>query len=155
MSFFEFMLLLHVGGAIAGLGPAFGFSVMGPMAGRLGGPQALGIMKAMHKISRGIILPMAIVMGITGAVLIGQGGWDTDFISHEWLWISILLYLVMVGISALVEIPAVGKMIALAEEGSAASPEFGDLAKKTQMAGMALTVMLVLIIILMVLKLGS
>lgn len=155
MSFFDLMLLLHVLGAIAGLGPAFGFSVMGPMTGRLAGEQALGIMKAMLKISRGIILPMAVVQGVTGAILIELGGWVADFAGHEWLIISIVLYLVLIGISFFVQLPNQRFMIALAESGHQSSAEFGGLQKKSAAMGGVLTLLLVAIIILMVLKPGS
>lgn len=155
MSFFDFMLLLHVVGAIAGLGPAFGFTIMGPMATRLGGEQSLGIMKSMLKISRGIIIPMAVLQGITGAFLINLGGWDVNFGSHEWLMISIVLYLAMLAISFFVLLPTQSKMIGMAQGGSQSSADFGVQQKKAAAMGSALTVLLLLLIILMVLKPGS
>ena len=108
MSYLTLLLLLHIGGAIVGFGPLFGMAVMGPLAGRLGGPQALGIMKAMGKIQRGIVIPMAILQGITGVLLISAANWDADFAAHEWLWISILLYLAALSIGIFVLRPNLG-----------------------------------------------
>jgi uncharacterized membrane protein len=155
MSYVTLLLLLHIGGAIVGFGPLFGFAVMGPLSGRLGGPQALGIMKAMAKIQRGIVLPLAVVQGITGALLIAAAGWDVNFGSHVWLWVSILLYLLALLVAFLVLRPALANMVALAEGGKAGTPEFGALVRKTQTLGPALTILVLIIIILMVLKPGG
>lgn len=155
MSYVTFLLLLHIGGAIVGFGPIFGFSVMGPLAGNLGGPQALGIMKAMVKIQRGIVLPLAIVQGITGVLLIGAAGWDAEFGSHVWLWVSILLYLVAIGIGIFVQRPALAKMVDLAQGGKAGSPEFAALAGRSRTFGPINAVLIVIIIILMVVKPGG
>lgn len=155
VSFFDFMLLLHVVGAIAGLGPAFGFTVMGPMAGRLGGEQSLGIMQSMLKISRGILLPMAVVQGVTGALLINLGGWDSNFGSHGWLMVSIVLYLGMLAVAFFVQLPTLSRMVGMAKGGSQSSADFGVQQKKAAASGSAFTILLLLITVLMVLKPGS
>ncbi len=155
MSYVTFLLVLHIGGAIVGFGPIFGFSVMGPLAGSLGGPQALGILKAMVKIQRGIVLPLAVVQGITGALLIAAAGWDANFGSHEWLWVSILLYLVALGLGIFVLRPSLAKMVDLAQGGKAGSPEFGASAGRTRVVGPVNALLVVIIIILMVVKPGG
>lgn len=155
VSFFDFMLLLHVVGAVAGLGPVFGFTIMGPMAGRLAGEQSQGIMQAMLKIARGIIVPMAILQGLTGAVLINLGGWDVNFGSHEWLLISIVLYLGMLALALFVQLPTLSRMVGMAKGGSQSSADFGAQQKKALAAGNALVLLLVILTALMVLKPGS
>ena len=155
MSYLTLLLLLHIGGAIVGFGPLFGMAVMGPLAGRLGGPQALGIMKAMVKIQRGIVIPMAILQGITGVLLISAANWDADFAAHEWLWISILLYLAALSIGILVLGPNLGRMVEAAEGGRAGSPEFAGLVRKSQVFGPLNTALIAIIIILMVVKPGG
>jgi hypothetical protein len=155
VSYVTLLLLLHIGGAIVGFGPIFGFSIMGPLAGSLGGPQALGIMKAMVKIQRGIVLPLAIVQGITGVLLIVAAGWDADFGSHEWLWVSILLYLAALVIGIFVQRPTLGRMVDLAQGGKAGTPEFAALVGRSQRFGPVNAVLVVIIIILMVVKPGG
>lgn len=155
MSYVTFLLLLHIGGAIVGFGPIFGFSVMGPLAGSLGGPQALGIMKAMVKIQRGIVVPLAVVQGITGVLLIAAAGWDANFGSHEWLWVSILLYLLALVIGIFVLRPTLAKMVDFAQGGKAGSPEFGAVVGRSRIFGPVNAVLVVIIIILMVVKPGG
>jgi hypothetical protein len=147
-------MVLHVGGAIVGFGPIFGFSVMGPMAGRLGGPQGLGILKAMLKIQKGIVIPMAVVQGVTGLFLISALGYDKNFVSHTWLVVSILLYLVALAVAFFVLRPTLSGLVALGEDGKADGPEFGALVRKSQTFGPILTLLLVIIIVLMVLRPG-
>jgi hypothetical protein len=155
MSYITLLLLLHVGGAIVGFGPAFAFPVLGPLSGRLGGPQALGIMKGMLKIQSGIIIPMAVLQGITGVLLIFAEGLDKNFWSQEWLWVSLLLYFVALVLAIFVLRPTLVKMVGLAEEGKAPTPEFAALVKKSQRLGPVLTLAIVTIIILMVVKPGA
>jgi hypothetical protein len=155
MSYVTLLLLLHIGGAIIGFGPMFGFAVMAPLAGRLGGPQALGIMKGMVKVQRGIIIPMAILQGITGVLLIAAAGWDADFFSHVWLWVSILLYLAALTIGIFVLRPSLVNMVQLAEGGKAGAPEFAALLGRSKTFGPVNTVLVVVIIILMVVKPGG
>lgn len=155
MSYITLLLLLHIGGAIVGFGPIFSFAVMGPLSGRLGGPQALGIMKAMVKIQRGIVIPMAILQGITGVWLVFAEGLNQNFWSQEWLWISILLYLIALVLAIFLMRPALVRMVGLAEEGKAPTPEFAALVRRSQTLGPVMTLSIVTIIILMVVKPGA
>jgi len=129
---------------------------MGPLAKGLGGPQALGILKAMHKVQGVIVLPIAwVVQPLTGALLIFSTGMNDGFLDREWLWISILLLGVLVSIGTFVIRPALGKMIKLGEEGKAQTPEFAATAKKPAALGPVSALLIVIIVFLMVVKPGA
>jgi uncharacterized membrane protein len=155
MSYLELLLLLHIGSAIIGFGPTFSFALLGPMAAKTGGPQALGILKGMHKIETNMVRPAIGVQLITGILLITEAGWDQDFFSHTWLWLAIVLFVITAALALTRQIPTGAKMIELAESGKAETPEFEALGKRSATLGPILTGMLLVIIILMVLKPGS
>lgn len=155
MDYYEVLLLVHVISAIAGFGVTFSFGVLGPLAGKLGGPQGLGLLKGIEKVVKTLVYPAIVVQLLTGVLLIFEAGWDNDFFSHTWLWIAILIFLATVSIAVFLQAPTVEKMIELAESNQAQSPEFGKLAKGVAARGPILSVMLLVIIYLMVVKPGS
>jgi uncharacterized membrane protein len=155
MSYFEILLLIHVGTAIAGFGPTFAFAVLGPLAGKTGGPQAVGMLKGIVKIEKTLVVPAIVIQLVSGVLLIAEAGWDSDFFSHYWLWIAIVLFLTAVYLALRVSTPSVEKMIELGESGQAGSPEFAAYAKKAATVGPILNVMLLVIIFLMVVKPGG
>lgn len=155
MSYLELLLFIHVLSAIGGFGPTFTFGVLGPLAGKTGGPQAVGMLKGIVKIEKTLVRPAIVIQLVTGVLLIFQAGWDNNFFSHYWLWIAIVLFLTAVTISTFVQVPTVAKLIELGESGRAETPEFGAYAKKTATFGPLLTVMLLVIIFLMVIKPGG
>ncbi|MEA2433381.1 MAG: putative integral rane protein [Actinomycetota bacterium] len=153
--YLKVLLLLHIGGAIIGFGPTFAFAVLGPLAGKLGGPQAVGVLKGIVKIEKALVRPFIILQPLTGALLIFKEGLDQDFFSRFWLWGGILLFAVAAYIATAQQIPAVEHLIELGESGKADTPEFAATVKKTQTLGPVLTLMLAAIIVLMILKPGS
>jgi uncharacterized membrane protein len=155
MNYLTILRFLHVGGAIIGFGPPFTFAVLGPLAGKTGGPQAVGMLKGIVRIEKTLILPMVMLQPITGTLLIFKLGLNHDFFSHVWLWTGILIFAAAVYIALFKQIPAVERLIELAESGKAESPEFGVTAKLTQTLGPILTVMLLVIIFLMIVKPGG
>ena len=156
-TWFAVLLVIHVFGAIAGIGPSFAFAVMGPLAGKLGGPPALGVLEAMHAVESKIVLPTALVLQwLTGVGLIFNRGLNHDFFNghHAWLLWAILLYISIVTISLTVNTPTLKKMIAMAKSGPPGE-EFQRLAARAAKAGPLLTVMTVAIVVLMIWKPGS
>lgn len=155
MSYFELLLLVHIGGAIVGFGPTFAFAVLGPTAKKNPGPGGLAIMEGMLAISNRLVLPVAIVIQpVTGALLIFEAGYSSTFWSQDWLVGSIVLYAIAFYLAVFVQRPSLGRMIAFAKEGQAQSEPFQALAKRTATMGPILTLLLVAIIIMMVLKPG-
>lgn len=156
MGYFEILLLVHIAGAIIGFGPAYSFAVLGPMSGKLGGPQGLALLKAIVAIERRLVLPVAaLIQPLTGALLIFESGRNKNFFDHEWLWISILLYIITFYLAVLVQTPNIEKLVELGETGKAESEESQSRLKKTQRLGPIITLSLTAIVFLMITKPGG
>lgn len=154
-SYYEMLLLVHILSAIAGFGPTFAFAILGPMAAKRPGPESITIMESMVAIEKKLVVPAALVVQpLSGILLIFEGPWNEGFFSHTWLWVALLIYVTANYLALAVQTPALDKMIDMAKEGKAPTPEFGALASKVSKTGPVLTLMLVSIIVLMVLKPG-
>jgi uncharacterized membrane protein len=156
----QLFLVLHVLGAIAVFGPSFAFPVIAAQAGRA--PQH-GHFAALviDLIERRIIIPGAIVQGITGVCLILVIGLDITSPAWRWLFLAIALYAIAVGYAILVQKPAAERMVELTTGPPAGTPagapagpppELVATAKKLARGGQLLTVLIVAIVILMVTK---
>ena len=124
-------LYLHVMGAIITFGPAF----IGPLVGRQvqrmpqGGPFAavLG-----HALATRVIIPGAIVQGVTGVALIFIIGLDLTSSVWRWLILAIVLYLIAISYAIFVQRKAAERMVELTRglagrlpPGSAGGPPAG------------------------------
>jgi len=163
-------LYLHVMGAIITFGPAF----IGPLVARQvqrmpqGGPFAavLG-----HALATRVIIPGAIVQGVTGVALIFIIGLDLTSSAWRWLILAIALYLIAVSFSILVQRKSAERMVELTRgmagppgagggppAGSAGGPPAGpppevlETAARLQRGGMLLTGLILVIVFLMVVK---
>jgi uncharacterized membrane protein len=160
----QLFLFLHVMGAIAVFGPTFVFPVIARQAQKSpqNGPFAAVLSEVIE--SR-IVLPGAVVQGITGVALILILGADLTSPSYRWLIGGIILYLIAILFAAFVQRPAIEKMVHLTSGGpppgpppagapAGPPPEIAATAQKLQRGGMLLTVLIVAIVILMVTKPG-
>lgn len=154
-------LFLHVMGAIAVFGPTFVFPIIAshvqkaPQHGHFGAVLA-------EFIERRLVLPGAVVQGITGLALILITGRDLTSSVNRWLVAAITLYLIAIGFAALVQAKNAEKMVELTSHmppgpppaGAPAGPppEIAATGKKLAQGGQLLTVLIVLIVILMVTK---
>ncbi len=154
-------LFLHVMGAIAVFGPTFVFPVITAQARK--SPQNFPFAVQLSEyIERRIVIPGAIVQGITGVALILIIGADLTSSAYRWLIGGIVLYLIAVGFAIFVQAPAAERMVNLlanmppgpppAGAPAGPPPEIAELGKKLQQGGMLLTVLIVLIVVLMVTK---
>jgi hypothetical protein len=154
-------LFLHVMGAIVVFGPTFVFPIITSQARK--SPQNFPFAATLNEfISRRIVIPGAIVQGITGVALIIILGTDLTISAYRWLVAGIILYLIAIGFSILVQEKNAERMVHLMNSmppgpppaGAPAGPppEVAALGKKLQQGGMLLTVLIVLIVILMVTK---
>lgn len=156
MGYFELLLLIHIAGAIIGFGPTYAFAVLGPLSGKLEGPQSLGALKGIVAIEKKLVFPVAtVIQPLTGVLLIFESGRNNNFFANEWLWIALIIYIAMYYIGTFVQIPAVEKLIAAAESGAAGTPEFMNLVAKTKRFGPMLTIGLTIIVFLMITKPGA
>jgi uncharacterized membrane protein len=158
----QLFLVLHVLGAIAVFGPTFAFPLI---SGQVAKAPQHGHFAAlvMDMIERKIVIPGAIVQGITGVGLILIIGLDITSSAWRWLIGAIVLYLIAVAYAVFVQAPASEKMVELTAGGpptgappagapAGPPPEIAATAKKLQRGGMILTLLVVAIVILMVTK---
>lgn len=155
MSYITVLILLHIAGAIVGIGPTFTFGVIGSMM-PTAGPGSMALMEAMAKIEKVLVNPVAmVVQPVTGVLLIVETNRHKEFFSNEWLVIAIVAYITIMVLSYGVMGPGLHKMIVMAKEGKAQTPEFGALAKVQQRFGPMLGVLTLVIIVMMVWKPGD
>lgn len=155
-------LFLHVMGAIAVFGPTFVFPVITGQARK--SPQNFPFAATLSEyIERRIVIPGAIVQGITGLVLIGLLGVNPlTNAAYHWLIPGIILYLIAITFAITVQAKNAERMVHLmsamppgpppAGAPAGPPPEIAELGKKLQQGGMLLTVLIVLIVIFMVTK---
>jgi uncharacterized membrane protein len=148
---FQLWMFLHILGAIAAFGYGFYAPIFGMASARE--PQhSHWFTKAARRVTNVIILPFAILMFITGAMLVQTGGVEW---SARWLSVSMLLYFIALGLVFFVQRPAVNKMIALTEgpPGPDGPPaELKSAVRRMQLTGVALLVLSLTILALMVWK---
>jgi uncharacterized membrane protein len=160
----QLFLFLHVMGAIAVFGPTFAFPVIASQAQK--SPQNGHFAAVVSElIERRIVIPGAIVQGITGVALILIIGADLTSPAYRWLIGGIILYLIAILFAIFVQARNAEKMVELTAggpppPGAPAGPPPGpppgvvETGQKLQRGGMFLTVLIVLIVILMVTKPG-
>jgi hypothetical protein len=165
-------LFLHVFGAIVVFGPTFIFPMIASQAQKSprNGPFAAALADL---IERRIVIPGAIVQGLTGLALILIIGVDFASSAWHWLGLGIALYLVAILFAVFVQArnsehmveltkamaggppPAVAGGAPGATPGDAPAgppPEIAATAMKLQRGGIFLTVLIVSIVFLMVVK---
>jgi hypothetical protein len=158
---FQLFLFLHVMGAIAVFGPTFVFPIIASRVQKA--PQHGHFAAELAEfIEMRLVLPGAIVQGITGVALILISGRDLSTRANWWLGIAIVLYLIAIGFAALVQAKNAAKMVELTSHmppgpppaGAPAGPppEIAATGKKLAQGGQLLAVLIVAIVLLMVLK---
>lgn len=150
---FTILLVLHVFGAIAGIGPTFVFAILGPMAGTEKPPGGYHIMRAMLKIEKAMVIPTAyFLQPVTGLLLIlSRSSLRANFWKEEWLIVSIVLYAIITWLS-IPQNKDMHAMVAMMEAGQAETPEFGAKATALGKRGPIMTASTAIIAILMIWK---
>lgn len=164
MNFFPWLLWLHIFGAIVAFGPTFVF----PLIGGMGGKEPMHAnfaTRISEKIERGIVIPLAIVQGITGVGLILASGRNLTSSVNYWLDVAIVLYAFALYFAIFVQLKRVEAVVhmtstpppppAPGEAPAGPPPVLMAAVKAVQQGGMVLTVLIVTIIFLMVIKPGS
>jgi uncharacterized membrane protein len=159
----QVFLLLHVLGAIFVFGPSLAFTFLASENRRMPGHGHFAAVVS-DAIERKVILPGAIVQGITGVVLIFLAPFDLTQPTSRWLIGAIILYAITIAFAFFVQAPTVAKLVELTktpppapapgEAPKGPPPEIVATGKKLARGGQFLTLMLVLIVTLMVLKPG-
>ena len=152
----NFLLTLHIMGAIVGFGATFAFPFIGAMAQKEGAP-VVWFLRLTHVIESKLVTPItATLQPGTGAglIIISHNQWNPFVSRNRWLLAALIIYIVAFSFALFVQTPRTSKAIRMAENNEF-GPEFGGLMKKLAMGGQFLTVMLLTIIVLMVTKPGS
>jgi uncharacterized membrane protein len=148
---FHLWMFLHILGAIA----AFGFGFYAPIFGMATArePQhGHWFTRASKRVSNIIIMPFAILMFVTGAMLVQTGGVEW---SARWLSVSMLLYFIALGIVFLLQRPAVNRVIELSAQPPGAEgppPELAANVRRMQIYGTLLLLLTLAVLALMVWK---
>ena len=155
MDLFVILLFLHVLGAIVAFGPGFASMVVGPMVAKE--PQYANFYARSQALAaRRLVTPISITLAITGIGMILVRGWANITGGTHWLEAAILLYVIAVVLSMAVLAPASRKLVALTSQppapGAGPSPEAMAAAGRVRMAGIALSVLVVVITFLMIAK---
>ena len=159
MNWLLFWLLLHIAAAIIAFGPTFVFPIIGSMIEK--SPQnAHFAMELNHKIERGLVIPVALTMLVSGTGLIFAAG--INLLKTTYLVVAIILYLIALGIAIFNQVPATTKLIELTATGPPPGappgpppPQVQALINRAKYGGMMLTALLLIIIFLMVIKPGG
>ncbi|MGZ4128700.1 MAG: DUF2269 family protein [Actinomycetota bacterium] len=156
--YFTILVVLHIGGAIVGIGPSFALGVVGPMQAKADAATRITLLRVMQAIDSKLVTPVALVtQPLTGALLIFNRGFNHDFFSGRRLWliVSIVLYIVILYSSYIVSRPRVRRMVELLRTGQGDGEEFGRLQATSKMLGPIFGVLTLAIVILMIWKPGS
>jgi uncharacterized membrane protein len=157
VSLLPWLLLLHVLGAIIAFGPGFTFALIGSMGGKEP-MHANFATRVSMTISERIVVPLALLQGITGLGLILVLGANLTSSAFYWLDLGIVLYLIALGYSLGVQLPTVRRVVAMTSSpppaGSPPGPPPGvpPLVKRIQRGGMFTGLLVVVIVFLMVVK---
>jgi uncharacterized membrane protein len=155
-AWFAALLVLHVMGAIIGIGPAFAFGIIGSKAEKASPEARLALIDTMHSIEKGMLSPtVRFVQWTTGVGLIFNRGLNHNFFSssQRWLTTSIVIYAILMILGEAVYAPNTRRLHKAATAGDSAVVERElALAKKLGPIAPLLTV---IIIVLMVWKPGS
>ena len=153
---FPYILFAHVIGAIAAFGPVFAFPIIGAMGG-LEPQHGNFATRVSATISDKLVVPLAILQGVTGVLLIVISGRDLMDPSSRWLILGIVLYAVAIGYALFIQKRHVRRIIELTSAPpppDAKGPPAGlmEEVKAVQRGGMFLAALIVTIVFLMVVK---
>ena len=160
MSLFPWLLYLHIVGAIIAFGPGFALSIFGAAAGRE--PQHGNfVLRASSVVARRLILPLAILQGITGLGLVLLEG--TELLTRLWLLVAIVLYAIALYIAIGLNLPNLARLIEMttppaggppagAPPAGGPPPELMQRFQRARQYGMAMSGLVVVIVFLMVVK---
>jgi hypothetical protein len=151
------LLVLHIGGAIIAFGPTFTFPIIGSMSGAEP-MHANFAVRVSERIEERLVIPLALFQAVTGVLLIWTVG--LNIFVHLWLLLGIVLYVIAMGIALGNQLPTTRKLVEATRNPppapppgtpapSGPPPHIAAMIKRIQTGGIALTVLLILIIILM------
>ena len=163
---YDFFLLLHILCAIIGFGAVYLNVLYAQEIRKRPGPEGLAIFEANFRVSKvgEYFIYAVFVFGFVVLALAKVGDTKVFEFSQTWVWLSLVLYVIGIGISHGVLWPSVKKMGNLMREMIAGGPPAGgpppqvaqlqELGKKVGAASATLNVVLIVIVALMIWKPG-
>ena len=165
MSLLPWLLYLHILGAVIAFGPGFALAIFGAAAGRE--PQHANFtLRASSIIARRLIVPLAVLQGITGIGLVLLEG--TELLTRAWLLLAIVLYGIALFIAIGLNLPNLRRLIEMTSAPAGGPPAGGPAAggpppggpppelvarvARSRQYGMAMSGLVVVIVFLMVVK---
>jgi hypothetical protein len=165
---YDFVLMLHILCAIVGFGAVFLNGLYGQEMKKRRGPDAIAIYEANFRVSQigeyFIYAVFVLGLGLLALAKSPIGDVHVYKFSQTWVWLSIVLYIVGIGLSHGLMIPSVKRMGVLMKEMVAGPPPAGGpppqaaemekLGKRIGATGATLNVLLIVVLCLMVWKPG-
>jgi uncharacterized membrane protein len=148
------VLVLHVLGAIAGLGTNLTFGLIMALGERTGGQARVFAIGTIQALDRRLANPAYMAQLVTGLMLV----WllKIDLFATSWLVLGIALYAAVAVLGITVYAPVLRRQAALAEGmvegGGAVTEEYREVARRSATLGVVATVMVIGIVVLMVIK---
>lgn len=155
MTYLQFLLVVHVLGAIIGFGSTFAFAFFPADADRLEPGVRTTLADISYKIGTRLSDPVVfLIQPLTGVLLIFETGRNHGFFDHQWLWIAIGLYLIFLSIIVFVARPDTRHEYESTREGRTPDPNYRRRGNPA-VYGPLLGAIIVVIVILMVWKPGD
>jgi uncharacterized membrane protein len=154
------VLVLHVLGAILGLGTNLTYGLIAAVGERAGGASRTFSLRLIQQLDRRLANPAYMAQLVTGLVLV----WllELNLLETSWLLLALALYLGVALTGVLVYGPALRRQVELAErlEGFGPSGDgdpalmasYAAAARRSNALGIAVTLVVVVIVVLMVAK---
>jgi uncharacterized membrane protein len=153
------VLVLHVLGAILGLGTNLTYGLIAAVGERAGGTGRVFSLRLIQQLDRRLANPAYVAQLVTGLLLV----WllELNLLETSWLVAGLVLYVAVAITGATVYGPALRRQIDLAERLDAAGVGDGDpalgaayaaAARRSNTLGIAVTLVVVVIVVLMVAK---
>ena len=150
---FAFLLSVHILAAIVGLGPTFSFAFLGILSERQPAA-ARALQEAILVISTRLVIPLVVILGLSGILLISNT--HVDLSKNPWLGAGIILYVLVLAASIFYQVPTQKKILALVgPTGAMDQPQVRKLANGQRTVGIAMGLAVVVTAVLMVWKPGA
>ena len=146
--------MLHVLGAIAGLGTNLTFGLIMALGERAGGQARVFAIRTIQALDRRLANPAYMAQLVTGLALV----WllKIDLFGTSWLLVGLALYVAVAVLGITLFAPVLRRQAALAEAFAGGdgdvTREYRDVARRSATLGVVATVMVVAIVVLMVAK---
>jgi uncharacterized membrane protein len=162
-NWYKVVLVLHILCAIVGFGAVYLNGIYGAEIRKRRGADAIAVYEANFRVSNiGQYFIYAVLL--LGLALVGMSNKEWKF-SQTWVWLSVVLFVVGLGLAHGVLRPAVKRMGVLMREVAAGPPatsgpppqatDMASLGQRIAAAGVTLNLVVVVILVLMVFKPGA